>query len=88
MPTRTLIALLVVAAALSGCGRRGPLEPPPRAGAVSSEPAIPSARPEGVSPLDPGSSPDDSIIPREQNANREPGAPAAPKKHFFLDFLL
>jgi predicted small lipoprotein YifL len=75
MPIRTLIILLLAASALVGCGRRGDLEPPNAVTQTKGDKAPPAS---GISPLDPGS---DSAEP--------PPPPAeAPKKHFFLDFLI
>jgi predicted small lipoprotein YifL len=74
MPVRTLIIVLLAAAALAGCGRRGPLEAPdarPAAGLVTAPPT-------NVSPLDPGSTV--VPVPREEQP--------APRRRFFLDFLL
>jgi predicted small lipoprotein YifL len=73
MPVRSLIILLVAAAVLSGCGRRGPLEDP-------GEPAAATPAPAGIgtSPLDPGAPTD----------IQEPAAQPAPRRQFFLDFLL
>jgi hypothetical protein len=74
MPLRNLIIILLAAAALSGCGRRGGLEDP------SAPPAVGTPAPAGagISPLDPGAP---AII-------QEPAAEPAPKRRFFLDFLL
>jgi len=76
MPIRTLIILLLAAAAASGCGRRGNLEAP---GAAVAEDSTARALPsDGISPLDPGSS-----------AAAEQAEPVpAPRRRFFLDFLL
>jgi predicted small lipoprotein YifL len=76
MPLRTLIIILLAAAALSGCGRRGSLEAPgepsPRAGSYGAPPA-------DVSPLDPGSVP---ATPEQQQLQ------PPPRRRYFLDFLL
>ena len=75
MPVRTLIIVVLAAAVLAGCGRRGALEDPgvpPSAGAVAAPVT-------NVSPLDPGSTV--VPVPKEQQ-------PAAPRRRFFLDFLL
>jgi predicted small lipoprotein YifL len=73
MPVRSLIIILLVAAALSGCGRRGPLEDPGVPPATTPAPAG-----IGISPLDPGAP---AVI-------QEPAAEPAPRRRFFLDFLL
>ena len=74
MPVRTLIFVLLAVAVLSGCGRRGGLEEP------GAAPAAPSPAPAGTgtSPLDPGAP---AVI-------QEPSPQPAPKRRFFLDFLL
>ncbi len=78
MPIRTFIVILLALAVVSGCGRRGNLEPP---GVAASTPSTSTAPATAISPLDPGSSPASGDLP--------PPAPAeAPKKRFLLDFLL
>ncbi|MGV8840763.1 MAG: LPS translocon maturation chaperone LptM [Bauldia sp.] len=42
-PLVALVALALVAAALSGCGRKGPLEPPPSAAATTTIDPAPAA---------------------------------------------
>ena len=74
MPVRTLIIVLLTVAALAGCGRRGDLEAP---GARPAEGAV-AAPPTNVSPLDPGS----TVVPVAKD--QQP----APRRRFFLDFLL
>ena len=74
MPVRTLIIVVLAVAALAGCGRRGDLEAP---GARPAAGAV-AAPPTNVSPLDPGS----TVVP----VPKEPQL--APRRHFFLDFLL
>ncbi len=78
-----ILAVLILATALSACGRRGPLEPPPRAVApaanvIADEPeaapaedALPSLAP----PVAPG-----------ERGGRKPIV--APKRPFILDSLL
>jgi hypothetical protein len=75
MPFRLLIPVLVAVAVLSGCGRRGALEEP---GGPAVAPTSPAPAGTGTSPLDPGAP---SVIP-------EPEVQSAPKRRFFLDFLL
>jgi predicted small lipoprotein YifL len=75
MPVRSLIIVLLVAAALTGCGRRGGLEERGVAPAAATSPAPAGT---GASPLDPGAP---GVI-------QEPAPPLAPKRRFFLDFLL
>jgi len=75
MPVRTLIIVLLALATLSGCGRRGGLEEP---GAAVGESTSPAPAGTGTSPLDPGAP---AVIV-------EPEPQPAPKRRFFLDFLL
>jgi predicted small lipoprotein YifL len=67
-----VLGALAAALALAGCGRRGPLELPPSA-------AIDSPQVAGQPPSPPGMLPSGEPIPPPANA---------PKKRFFLDFLL
>jgi hypothetical protein len=81
MPVRTLILVLLAVAALSGCGRRGPLEEPSAStGAVSEDAAVPAGA--GISPLDPGAPAPSAAAPPP--AQQQP----APRRRFLLDFLL
>jgi predicted small lipoprotein YifL len=67
--------VLICALLLSGCGRKGPLDPPPSA---LQQPGAPV-------------NPDGTPAPGTQKGFDEFGRPIAPtgeKKHFFLDFLL
>jgi predicted small lipoprotein YifL len=80
----TRLALIGVALAsltLAGCGRKGPLDPPPAA-SVTGEPQA-SAPAAGASPM---------VSPFGGQAKTEnPGSrtqPAGPNKHIFLDNLL
>jgi len=81
MPIRALILILLAALAVSGCGRRGSLEEPASVGAVSDDAA--GAAGTGVSPLDPGSRPP-GAAPAATATPQQP----APRRRFFLDFLL
>jgi len=77
------VAALVAAFGLSGCGRKGPLDPPPAA-AVPVQEQVPGApAPEVVQPI--GGS--------QATIGRDSGSPAAPppsgqRQPFFLDWLL
>jgi predicted small lipoprotein YifL len=86
MPIRTLIIVLLAVAALSGCGRRGDLEPPEAAVAEQGAPAqaLPA---DGISPLDPGSGPLDTDTQPVGGAPETP-PPTHHNRPFFLDFLL
>lgn len=80
MPVRTLIVVLLAVAALTGCGRRGGLEEP--GAATVGESTTPAPAGSGTSPLDPGApAAPPAVIP-------EPDRQPAPKRRFFLDFLL
>jgi hypothetical protein len=82
MPIRTLVILVLAAAALGGCGRRGSLEAP---GTVATDGTAPAPLSDGISPLDPGApAPASHAAPTGQL----PAPPAQPKRRFFLDFLL
>ncbi len=76
MSVRSVLVVVLVAAALAGCGRRGDLEAPDTA-AVTSAPAQAPAN--DASPLDPGSNP----APATQ-----PPPPPPQARHFPLDFLI
>jgi predicted small lipoprotein YifL len=75
-----LIGVALTALTLAGCGRKGPLDPPPGASMVS-EP-VASEAPPATSDLvtAPGQT-------RDGPANR-PVVPAGPNKRIFLDNLL
>lgn len=84
MPIRALIIVVLAAAMLAGCGRRGGLEYPkqpettiaPTAGDADVAPGSDAT----TANASPGSqSPEAAITPR---------APGKPKRRFFLDFLL
>jgi predicted small lipoprotein YifL len=99
MTIRTLITAFVVASAVSGCGRVGPLEAPPapEVSAVAAQP-VPAAAgqaeplPPGSAPLAGAQSPRVGNFPDQQSAgSQEPaeaGTGTAPKRPFVLDRLL
>jgi predicted small lipoprotein YifL len=80
MPVRVLVLFLLTTVAVTGCGRRGPLEEPPSASTILETGTAPAGA--GISPLDPGSG-----LPAEADASPGAQQPAAPRR-FFLDFLL
>ena len=82
MSVRVLILLVLATVAVSGCGRRGPLEEPQAAGAVGEAAQVPAGA--GVSPLDPGSTPQ----PPGASAAPTTEPQQAPRRRFLLDFLL
>jgi predicted small lipoprotein YifL len=71
------VIALLAALTLAGCGRKGPLDPPPAA-AVTGEQAAPTG--------------DKSAPATDKSAaigpDGKPIAPSAPNKRFFLDGLL
>ncbi|HVX91893.1 MAG TPA: lipoprotein [Xanthobacteraceae bacterium] len=76
------VAMLIAACGLAACGRKGALEPPPSAQLAEPQPAAaPEAR---RSPAD--------VLVGTPGARETPQQTtqqaAAPKKHFFLDWLL
>lgn len=75
-----LIGAAVAALTLAGCGRKGPLDPPPGA-AMVNEPTSAPGTPVTAAPLiaAPGQT--------SENPNRAV-APAGPNKRIFLDNLL
>lgn len=76
-----LIGVAVASLTLAGCGRKGPLDPPPGA-SLASEPQ-PNAPPVGAS--DPLVAP---IGQTRENTSRQPQATSGPNKRIFLDNLL
>ena len=79
-----LVAAMTAALGLAGCGRKGPLDPPPSAG-ITPPPAYaprPSLGEENYGPVPPAE--------RPRTAAAAPPAPTAPPqpKTFPLDFLL
>lgn len=100
MSIRILITVVLIASALSGCGRKGPLElpPAPDPSAVAAQP-VPPEPATGAESLAPGSaalgnpqSPRAGNFPDQQSpGSQEPAEAAsgeAPKRRFFLDRLL
>ena len=75
-PPRNLLRMtlltVLMGLALSACGRKGPLEPPPS--------AIEQAKPAATA--------DTGIMPPVGAKKPETKAPPPPDKPFFLDFLL
>ena len=72
--------VLVLAAALSACGRKGPLDPPPASSAVQQAPVEEPAPASGAQPLT-----------AAQTGYDEQGRPVAPRgqrKPFLFDWLL
>jgi len=80
------IGVLAMSLALTACGRKGPLDPPPRASAqpagqqqAAAPPADPAtAQPRANWPLGQPDAPDDFAA----------NAPQGQKKSFFMDWLL
>jgi predicted small lipoprotein YifL len=99
MTIRTLLTAILLASAVSSCGRVGPLEAPPapEVSAVAGQPA-PSAAgqaeplPPGSAPLAAAQSPRVGNFPDQQSAgSQEPaeaGTGTPPKRPFVLDRLL
>ena len=77
LPRLAIFAALIAALALAGCGRKGPLDPPP--GATSATGTQQTANTDSIrSPIgQPGNS-----------QKSQPPAPKAPNKAFVLDPLL
>jgi predicted small lipoprotein YifL len=77
-----MIAALGAAFALAGCGRKGPLDPPPSAAIAQPAPDQPS--------LGETSDPNMTGFVRPPPATKSVPAPAAApeKRSFFLDFLI
>lgn len=76
--TKIVIALVMVTALLSGCGRRGPLEPPPGAVAPVDVPQV------NEDEADPSS----LSRPAEGPISKEMRSIPRPKKPFVLDPIL
>ena len=81
------LAALVSALALAGCGRKGPLDPPPSA-AVSQPPAPDQ---NSLGQLNDPNTPGYRRAPQQPAvaaAPSTPNAPPPPERSFFLDFLI
>ncbi len=75
-----LIGVALASLTLAGCGRKGPLDPPPGASMASGP--QPAAVPVGADPL---------VSPIGQTPDSRPSqpqAPVGPNKRIFLDNLL
>lgn len=82
-----VIGALVAALGLAGCGRKGPLDPPPGAAAVAPAQESAPATPTLIQPIGgsaPGQSSDSAGITREGAAV----APKGVKKRIPIDVLL
>ena len=77
LPRMAGMVALVAASGLAACGRNGPLEPPP-----SAQAAAPPQNKESGKPAAPAAQMAPQAVPVAT-----PPSPA-PKRHFFLDFLL
>jgi predicted small lipoprotein YifL len=78
-----ILAVLILATALSACGRRGPLEPPPRAAAPAA--SVLADEPEAA----PAGEALPSLAPPVAAGDRVGRKPiVAPKRPFILDPLL
>ena len=75
-----LIGVAVASLTLAGCGRKGPLDPPPGASMAAPTPAeTPAAAP----------APSDPLLPGQARENTLPVAkPSDPNRSFFLDRIL
>jgi predicted small lipoprotein YifL len=69
-----MIGALAAALLLSGCGRKGPLDPPP--GALASQPAPGAA-----------ATPGDTVIQQDPDGDRPAAAPGQPRR-LPIDVLL
>ena len=75
----TLLAVGALALALAGCGRKGPLDPPPNAaGPVLEQSSADEARPAARG----------TVFDPSYGANELPGTPKGAKRSFILDPLL
>ena len=79
-----VIGALAAAFALAGCGRKGPLDPPP--GAAAAETPARAASPASLNPLGDRSTP---RSPSAFDSQGRPIAPAnAPKRRLPMDWLI
>jgi predicted small lipoprotein YifL len=86
----TVVAVisLVAAVALTGCGRKGPLDPPPGA---ASTPAPATAKPASgasLNPMAPAETGDKRANPPVFTSAGKPVAITAPKRPLPMDWLL
>ena len=82
-----LAGALAASFALAGCGRKGPLDPPPGASLDGATPAAKDQTlmsPIGASPIGGTAAADNPGV----DANGRPQAPKGPNKRIFLDGLL
>jgi predicted small lipoprotein YifL len=81
-----LAGALAASFALAGCGRKGPLDPPPGASLDGATPAQDRTlmSPVGVAPIGGATAHDNPGV----DANGRPQAPKGPDKRIFLDGLL
>jgi predicted small lipoprotein YifL len=79
-----VIGALAVAFVLPGCGRKGPLDPPPSA-AVSQPQAAAPTRGMGFNPLAAGQ---EQTAPAAFDSEGRPVAPKGAKKRLPMDWLL
>jgi len=78
-----MIAALAAAFALAGCGRKGPLDPPPSAALVEPAPGDQPSLGDANDPNMPG------FLRAPATRTAPPPAPVAPeKRNFLLDFLI
>jgi predicted small lipoprotein YifL len=80
-----LAAMLALSLALAGCGRKGPLDPPPSA--ALPPPAVPGGAPPAITYLDPTTPTGGPQQAPTQTSQANPPA-AVQKKTFLLDPLL
>jgi predicted small lipoprotein YifL len=79
------IGALAGAFGLAGCGRKGPLDPPPSASVAETAPAAaPGPGAVSMNPMAPPA----KQTPEAFGLNGEPIAPKGPKKPIALDWLL
>jgi predicted small lipoprotein YifL len=79
------IGSLAVALGLAGCGRKGPLDPPPSGAVAEPVQAVPTGPGPSMNPI---SGPAKSNAPNAFGPNGEPVAAKGQKKSLFLDWLL
>jgi predicted small lipoprotein YifL len=82
-----LLAALVATLGLAGCGRKGPLDPPPSASVAEPVEAAPQ-RPGGTAGLNPLATPAKPASGEAFGINGEPIAPKGAKKSLFLDWFI